>query len=309
MIIKVDNNLKRQEIWANGIELASIMGKDRRNGKRIMTFPENKKEHVHTFKNPVLMSDNYRIAKLNPTLRDTLFFLYGSKPRIVEYDGVSVLWGNSHINVWCPSIDTVVFAKALKKLLRRKNNFKTAVEIGCGSGFLSKYLLAKNKKIKSILVNDINPYAIKCAKDNIKDKRAEFYTGNGLKKIRGRKFDLILCNPPYIPRPNSIDDNAYEGVGLLNYFVHRGQRHLNKNGVLVTNISSLCRDIILKEKPAMKIETLEKKKVPLKINNVLNNKRWLNYLINRGLKRKNHKGYEYWQKINIVALYFDRIVK
>jgi hypothetical protein len=35
MIIKITNDLKKEEIWANGTELASIMGKDRKNDKRI----------------------------------------------------------------------------------------------------------------------------------------------------------------------------------------------------------------------------------------------------------------------------------
>lgn len=302
MIIKLSHDLKRQDIWANGVELASIMGKDRIGGKRVITYPLNKKAYVCTFNNPILMTDNYRVSKLNPALRDTLFSLYSSKPRIVEYDNVNVLWDSSHINVWCPSIDTLLYAKALRKILKQKNNAKKAVEIGCGSGFLSKYLLKKSKRIKSLLIIDINPYAIKCAMDNVKDCRASFYAGDGLKKINGQKFDLIVCNPPYVPRPQSIDDNAYEGISLLNHLVHEGQKYLNKNGILITNVSSLCWNIIFKEKPKMKMKLLESMKVPLKVNNILNNKKWIDYLRKRGLKKKYERGYEYWHKINIIML-------
>ena len=301
MIIKISSDLKNQEIWANGIELASVMGKDRKNGKRVISYSSDKKEFVCKFKNPVLMTDAYKISKENPTLRDTLFSLYGSRDRIVEYDGVSTFWDSSHINVWCPSIDTILFAKALKKLLKTKNNFKSAIEIGCGSGYLSKYLLAKNQKLKTILINDFNPYAIKCAKDNIKDKRAKFYKGDGLNIIKNKKFDLIICNPPYIPRPKSIDENPYEGVNLLNHLIHNGQKYLNNGGVLVLDISSLCKNIVLKKSPMMKFKSLAKMKVPLKINNVLNNKKWLNYLIKKGLKKDKHRGYDYWHEINIIA--------
>jgi len=302
MIIKLSSDLKRQEIWANGVELASIMGKDRKNGKRVLTYPVNKKDYVHTFKNPVLVTDNCRIARLNPALRDTLFALYSNKPRIVEYDGASVLWDSSHINVWCPSIDTLLYAKALKKALKQKNNFRKAVEIGCGSGFLSKYLLKKSKKIKSLLIIDINPYAVKCAMDNIKDCRASFYAGDGLKKIKGQKFDLIVCNPPYVPRPASINDNPYEGISLLNHLVHEGQKYLNKNGIIITNVSSLCWNIVFRKKPKMKMKLLESMNVPLKVNNILNNKKWLEYLAKKGLKKHYKKGYEYWHKINIIML-------
>lgn len=301
MIIKISSDLKKQEIWANGTELASIMGKDRKNGKRVITYPLNKKIYVYTFKNPILLTDNYRISKLNPTLRDTLLSLYSSLPRIIEYDGISTFWDSSHTNVWAPSIDTILFAKALKKLLKSRKDFKRIIEIGCGSGFLSKYLLRKSK-VKSILVNDINPYAIKCAMDNIKDEGASFYVGDGIKKIKNSKFDLIICNPPYVPRPKAFGGSPYEGIDLLYMLVHQGQKYLNKKGILITNISSLCWDIILKEKPSMKFKILEKMKVPLKVNNILNNKEWLEYLKKRGLKKNYKNGYEYWHEIRVIML-------
>jgi SAM-dependent methyltransferase len=302
MIIKVSSDLKKQDIFANGVELASVMGKDRKNGKRVLTYSKDEEQYVCSFNNPVLMTDNYRISKLNPTLRDTLFSLYSSSFRIVEYDNVGVFTDSSHINVWCPSIDTILFAKALKKFMEHRSDFKKVLEIGCGSGYLSKYLLKKDKKIKSILINDLNPYAIKCAMDNIKDSRALFYAGDGIRKIQGQKFDLIICNPPYVPRPKSIDDNPYEGIGLLNYLVHEGQKYLNPGGVIITNVSSLCWDMVFNKKPKMKFKLLEKMKVPLKVNNILNDKKWINYLRNKGLKKQYKRGYEYWQEINIIAL-------
>ncbi|MFH1308188.1 MAG: methyltransferase [archaeon] len=300
MIIKVSNDLKKEEIWANGVELASIMGKDRINGKRALTYPPSKKIYVHTFKNPLLTTDNYQISRLNPTLRDTLFALYSNKPRIIEYDGVSVSWDYTHINVWCPSIDTLLFARALKKIFEKRNKFGNCIEIGCGSGFLSKYLLKKSK-VKSLLINDINPYAIKCAMDNIKDKTAAFYAGDGLKKIKNHKFDLIICNPPYVPRIDDKGNNPYEGIGLLNHLIYYGQDYLNKKGILVTNISSLCWDVILENKPKMKMKIIDSMYVPLKVNNILNNKKWISYLQRTGLQKKYKKGYEYWHKINIVT--------
>jgi hypothetical protein len=304
MIIEISQDLKKEEIWANGVELASIMGKDRIKGKRVLSFPESKKMFVYAFKNPVLITDNYRIAQLPPALRDTLFALFSSKYRIFTYNQVTTLSDASHINVWSPSIDTVLFAQALEKIFKIKKKFKTAVEIGTGSGFLSKYILAKVPGLQSMLVVDINPYAIKSAMDNIKDSRAIFYTGDGLKKVKGQKFDLIICNPPYVPRPKSIDDNPYEGVGVLNYLLHQAAKNLNPGGVLVTNVSSLCWDLVLKQKPVLPYKILAKMKVPLKVNNILNNKAWLNYLIHKqGMRQLARGGYDYWQEIFIVALF------
>ncbi len=300
MIIKVSDDLKKQEIWANGMELCNIMGMDFINGKRITSYTSNEKKHVHTFENPVLMTDNYKISKLKPSLRDTLFSLFQSKPRWIEYDGVSTYWDETHKKVWCPSIDTILFAKTLKEFLKNNKNLKTAVEIGSGSGFLSKYILEKSESIDSLLAIDFNPNAIKSAMDNIQDSRLNTHCGDALEKIKGKKFDLIVCNPPYVPRKGSIDDNPYEGVSLMRYLIQKGHKYLNKGGVLLINVSSLSWNLVFDEEPKMKMNILEKMEVPLKVNNIMNNKEWIDYLESLGLEKNLKRGYEYWQELNII---------
>lgn len=290
MIIKIPQSLNRQEIWASGAELTGIMGK-KEIGEDVL---------VHSFEKPVLITDNYRIAQLSPTLRDTLFSLMSSLPRIVEYDGVSVYWDSSHKSVWSPSIDTILIAKALSRVLPKNLQIESAIEIGTGSGFLSKYVLAKSTNLKSMTINDINPVAIKCAQDNIKDPRAVFVPGDGFKALEGKTFDLIVCNPPYLPRPNSVATNPYEGVTIPEYLVHEGQKHLNKGGVIVLGSSNLSDDLVFKTEPTLKFDILEEMEVPLKVNNILNNTEWLEYLKERGLKKNYHDGYEYWHSIKTI---------
>lgn len=290
MHIKFSTNLDQQEIYATGAELTGIMGKDK----------EGEKLLVHTFDHPLLVTDNYRIAKLNPTLRDTLFSILSSRPRIVEYDGVSVYWDDSHKGVWSPSIDTLIFAKALNKVFSDNPNIKTAIEIGTGSGFLSKFIFSKSKSLQSITINDINPFAIKSAQDNFSTTKANYVLGDGLKEIEGKTYDLIICNPPYIPRPKSVENNPYEGISILNYLVHQGQKHLNPGGVILVGTSNLADGLVFSKPPKLKFEALEELEVPLKINNVLNNEEWLSYLQNRNLKKQNHNGYEFWHHIKTI---------
>ncbi len=291
MLLKFSSNLDKQEIWATGAELTGIMGKSKEGGNLL----------VHIFENPVLVTDNYRISKLNPTLRDTLFAILNSRPRIVEYDDVSVHWDDSHKRVWSPSIDTILLAKTLRKILPANPQIKSAIELGCGSGFISKYILAKSDSLKTMVINDISPFAIKCAKDNISDTRADFREGDGLKELEGKTFDLITCNPPYIPRPNSDASNPYEGIGILNYLVHNGQKHLNKGGIIVISMSNLSNDPVFNDPSELVIKNVEEMEVPLKINNILNNQEWMEYLQKHGLAKNYHDGYEYWHRIKTIA--------
>ncbi len=291
MLTKFSPDLKKQEIYAVGDDQTAIMGK-REVGADIL---------VHTFVDPVLVTDNFRIGQLNPNLRDTIFSLYSRWPRTVEYDEVAVTWDNNvHHGVWGPSIDTLVIAKALKKIFSQKNKIYSAIEIGCGSGFLSKFILAKNSELETMVINDINPLAIQCARDNIVDSRAELRVGRGQELLASRKYDLIVCNPPYIPRPDSIENNPYEGISLLWHLVHDGAKYLNPGGSMVIGLSNLADKIIFSTEPELTFKTVEKMDVPLKVNNVQNNAEWLEYLQDRNLTKNNHNGYEFWHRIKTI---------
>jgi len=306
-----DPQLKEQRIYAQGKELASLMGKDKdEQGNRVYRWPEETELYVTTIKNPVLVTDVYKINKLKPTLRDTVFALYASPKKITVYDNTSLEFEQGKYNgVWGPSIDTLLFCRALNKEKKRLETAKKAIEIGSGSGFISKYALDNLSSLEEIMLIDLNPKAEECARNNIADSRAKFFTGDGINFLEelNEKYDLIICNPPYIPRPESIDDNPYEGLNLLAYLIENAGKYLTDKGIFMTNISSLSENIINEviKKSDVTVRAIDSMKVPLKVYNVLNNKEWMDYLLNeKGLKKAkfNKNGYDYWHRINIVEI-------
>ncbi|MBI3632046.1 MAG: methyltransferase [Candidatus Vogelbacteria bacterium] len=306
MITRFSTDLKEQNVYANGFELATIMGLDRdENGNRVYDYPDDKEVFVATIKNPVLVTDIYKISKFKPTTRDTLVKLLESPIKVTEYNGVRLVFEQrKYKSVWGPNIDTLLFCRALNKLDKKTFQNKSLIEIGPGSGFISKYLLEKFPGIKSITLVDLNPKAIESSGDNIKDPRATFVCGDAIKYIHDKKFDILICNPPYIPRQESINDNPYEGVGLINYLIVDSEEILNPGGFIVSNLSSLSdTDVrsVIKEVGTREI-TLDKMTVPLKVCNVLNNKNWMKYLIKNGLRKSYKNGYEYYQMISIVKI-------
>ncbi len=314
MITRFSTDLKEQKIYANGFELATIMGMDKdETGKRVYDYPDDRELFVATIKNPVLVTDIYKIYKFNPTVRDTLVKLLESPVKTTEYNGVSLSFEQrKYKGVWGPNIDTLLFCRALNKLDSKLFGGKSVIEVGPGSGYISKYILEHfsdliGKGIKSITLADLSPNAIESSKDNIKDVRATFVCGDAIKYINGKKFDVLVCNPPYIPRQGSIDDNPYEGTGLINYIIAHAKEILNPGGMIVTNLSSLSdKDVrkVIKDVGAREIR-LDKMTVPLKVCNVLNNKEWMKYLLNHGLKKQYKNGYEYYQTISIVEIIPD----
>ncbi len=303
MKLHFDKDLKKLTLSAFGNELAQIMGHDTDEvGNRVYARDENEEIEVVTIDDPVLVTDNYRIAQFDPIKRDTVFALYSAPIKITEYDGTVVRFEQKRFpGVWGPSIDTLLFCRALSKV--DLSGIKKVLEIGPGSGFISKYILDHVPSVEKIYMIDLNQKSIDCTRENIQDPRAEFAVGDALEFIKDNTFDLIVCNPPYIPRPKSIDDNPYEGVSLLAYLLEKGKEHLNPGGVLVTNISSLSDcviDPLLKER-SITVTEIDSMVVPLKVYNVLNNKSWMEYLVkNKGLTQESHDGYYFWHKLKIV---------
>ncbi|MCK5699060.1 MAG: methyltransferase [Candidatus Aenigmarchaeota archaeon] len=305
MIIRYNKDLSKQDIFANGDELAQIMGHDRDNdGNRVYNYPDDKKEHVVTIDNPVLVTNNYRISNLEPSLRDTVFALFSRPVTTTEYDGTKLRFEQKkYTGAWGPSIDTLLFCRGLEHI--NLEDVTDAIELGCGSGFLSKYTLDNAPNLENMTLVDFNKYAILCAYDNINDPRAMFVTGDAVKYLTGKSYDLILCNPPYILRPKSIDDNAYEGLELLHYMITNADEHLNDGGKIITNISSISRDEVDKfiEDAGVEAREIDAMEVPLKVYNVLNNEEWMNYLLDgHHLKKERKDGYDYWQRIAITEI-------
>lgn len=314
MKIAIDPNLKKLEFWAVGKEIPKVIG-----GSEKKYGPETL---IHTFRDPKLLVDNAAIARLSSTERDLIIRLLEFPSRTFEYDGVELTWSDvDYPNAWSPSIDTILFAKALRILLRSRHyaeRVNSFLEIGCGSGFLSKYILQKKREsgapIKFARLIDIRRDALSCAMDNIEPVRGNTLISYSLSSPnRGIRvvhpYDLVVCNPPYIPRPHARTNNPFEGLFLYGEILRRRSEMLSSDGRLIINFSSMSKEEVLPEfKKFFSLRSLFRLRVPLKIPLITarrsdESRAWTDYL------EKNKKiivdstersGYRYWQNIEIV---------
>lgn len=300
MKLSFDRDLSHQDIYATGPELAETMGKDRdAEGNRIYEFPHTEEQFVTTIEQPVLMSDDYKFFHIKDYIaRQTVQLLLQKSMRIVEYDGLRMEFEKEkYPGVWSPNIDTLLFCRAIKDL--NFDEIQNLIEVGSGPGFIAKYVWTKAKNLHQMVMSDINAHAKKYFDDTNKDSRAEFVLWDARKYLEDKKFDLIVCNPPYITRHKAIEDNPYEGLELLIYLIK------NFNKELIINVSSLADDIIdpIIAASGANVELLDHMEVPLKVGNVLNVQEWLDYLIKeKWLKVDYHDGHLYWQKLRILKL-------
>jgi release factor glutamine methyltransferase len=98
-----------------------------------------------------------------------------------------------------PDTETLV-AAALERLPERDTDARI-LEIGTGSGAVA-LALARERPRARITATDVSPAALKVAERNARELglegRIEFAEGNLFGPVVGRRFELVVSNPPYL---------------------------------------------------------------------------------------------------------------
>ncbi|MBE6485831.1 MAG: methyltransferase domain-containing protein [Methanosphaera stadtmanae] len=157
----------------------------------------------------------------------------------MNYNGVEY---NECEEVYPPAEDTFLLIDNLKI----KSSDKV-LEIGTGSGIVS---ITASLKCHEVTSTDINPHAIKCAKNNIKLNKRENITVflSDLFENINDKYDLILFNTPYLPviEEEHVDDDyskawdgGESGRDVIDKFIKQAPGYLKKDGIIQLVQSSL----------------------------------------------------------------------
>ncbi len=93
-------------------------------------------------------------------------------------------------------------ARTLASLLVRRR-VRTALDLGTGGGLLA-LLLAR--QAERVVGTDINPRALELARRSAQRNgigNVQWRLGDWYAPVRGERFDLIACNPPYVVSPDT----------------------------------------------------------------------------------------------------------
>lgn len=157
-------------------------------------------------------------------------------------------------NVLIPRQDTEV----LVELVLNNNEIDSGnlMDIGTGSGCISISLL-KNLKSWTGLAIDISEGALNTARHNAEqigvNERLTFIQSDLFEKLEEKdynRFDIIVSNPPYIPRedvktlmqevhdhePHSALDGGEDGLDFYRIITKEGKKFLKKGGYLYYEI-------------------------------------------------------------------------
>ncbi|MBR5949663.1 MAG: peptide chain release factor N(5)-glutamine methyltransferase [Clostridia bacterium] len=151
-------------------------------------------------------------------------------------------------DVLIPRQDTEMLAEEAERLIAARG-YKSLLDICTGSGCIG-ITLQKRTGIRPAL-SDISPAALEIAKKNAENLGAECELAQSdlFAAFKGRKFDLITANPPYIPsrtvktlseevqrEPMLALDGGEDGLDLYRRIAESFREHLNDGGALLMEI-------------------------------------------------------------------------
>lgn len=136
----------------------------------------------------------------------------------------------------------------LVRVMRERGLARDArvLDVFTGSGVLA--VAATQAGARSVTAVDVSRRAVLTARVNgaLNGRRVRALRGDVLEPVRGRRFDLITANPPYVPGesvPAGGRARAWEGGRDGRVFVDRlaasAADHLERGGALLMVVSSL----------------------------------------------------------------------
>ena len=186
---------------------------------------------------------------------------------------------------YSPAEDTYLFLDTLESHIDSIVSLSVAplvLEIGPGSGVISAFCtraLTERGCVPRMIGLDVNLAALKATTETFKCvDRTMFFDGllcDGTTcALRGRVFDLIMCNPPYVPSDRNEFDHPLtaawagglpDGREVTDQVIIRSSELLTSNGILLLLLDQRndpSAVVSFAERFGLKGLLLAKKKVP-----------------------------------------------
>jgi len=147
--------------------------------------------------------------------------------------------------IYEPSDDSFLLAEQIPKILKSIKKNPKVLDMGSGSGIQAKTLIENKIPAENITLIDIDNETIKYLKKYF--PKSKVIKSNLFSKIsKSKKFDLIIFNPPYLPRDKREPKTSQlattggkNGDEIILKFLKQSKVHLNKDGRILLLTSSL----------------------------------------------------------------------
>lgn len=215
---------------------------------------------LHTLNLPLDRLEPFLDARLLPHEREALLDIYTRRcqDRLPAAYLTNEAWLGEHRfyvddRVIVPrSFIAELLAEQLSPWVDDPFAIESALDLCTGSGCLAilSALAFPNAEIAAV---DLSDDAISVAARNVADyhltDRIELIQSDAFTKLQGRKFDLIISNPPYVNaesvaalppeylhEPELALGSGEDGLDFTRIILSEAKKHLTENGILVVEI-------------------------------------------------------------------------
>jgi ribosomal protein L3 glutamine methyltransferase len=134
------------------------------------------------------------------------------------------------------------------------DQIQTILEIGTGSGCIAiaTALVLTNAHVDAV---DISAQALEIAQKNIETydliSRVTLLEGDVFEPVQNKKYDLIICNPPYVDafemenlppefqhEPRLALEAGNDGLDIVRKILQQARNHLNNKGLLIVEVGA-----------------------------------------------------------------------
>ena len=157
-------------------------------------------------------------------------------------------------------------------LIAEPENIETVLDLCTGSGCLA-ILAAMRLDNAEVDATDLSPQALEVAAINVAKhglgERINLHQGNLFAPLGGRRYDLILANPPYVAEgevqaftaeyaaePRMAHVSGQDGLDLVRQILAEAPDHLTETGLLICEFGT-GRDILEAEYPDLPFTFLD----------------------------------------------------
>ena len=148
------------------------------------------------------------------------------------------------MEIYEPKEDSYFLSEIIKDYLKKRDKKIKILDMGSGSGIQAE--TCRNLGFNNIVCADINKEAIRL----LKEKKFCAIQSYLFLKIK-EKFDLIIFNPPYLPKDKydrkKDTTGGEKGFEIILKFFRRAKFYINKNGKILLLFSSLSNPEIIKK--------------------------------------------------------------
>ena len=173
-----------------------------------------------------------------------------------------------HPEVYEPAEDSILLATN-----QRLEPQSRVLDLGTGCGIQGIIAAKKHSKVVS---TDINPFAVELAEknaslNNVRDMM-EFRLGDLFEPVKGEIFDVILFNPPYLPRDpdervgwlEKAWDGGKSGRSLIDRCIDKAGNHLVVGGhleIVQSSIADIDKTLERLTRKGFMVEVVAEKKI------------------------------------------------